>query len=796
MKQKIYILLTAVLAALAGCIHDTQWDTPGPADADDGSVSLNIAVPAPVAKNMGRTRGVGDFDRFENINVMIAEGTDIIYSLYITFDASGNATTTPPAGIVYGKRADDYDDSQGDGNDEDGSNENNYGAHYGIHFSQGWFENYGISSETVDFYIVGNYGAAIDMDTVGELQSLKYNSSLPGSGSPGNNVMYGKSEDYDGDKHSHNTAVDPHQGGRTLKVELKRLAAMITVKIDGSGLSDYVEITPLKISLHNVPSWSYVAKPNNIYAEAANGDWIDDGEWIDVGAQVGGTLGTFASGESPMGHPVSTTFGWHYTDAGIGGSEANPNFAYGGSTNVPALFMLENIHGDNFGDADVDDKGYGKRPAGVANNKVAIWAASETNHCSYLEVEAEYLEYNGSGSSNVVRGGTITYRVFLGEDVARSFDVKRNSYYRYTLMLSGTGVGENDASWRMDKKLSTSSLLDESEFILNGAGEMIVINELIAAPNQSWYSIYYNGPSQGDVNDDVTYLYLVGSSGGSGSNHSWGALPLESGTGINPERINTETNDGHIQFRLFVDPMTTDDGDGYMRRVEFYLGTQAGYQTAPISITQYAPMVIEVNPANVSDEIRVQIAAAGINPEQPFTIHFDRVDRSAMPWGFDGGTITANAGSGYANEAWWLNTAAAAGYLPFGDGSAMMHAAFLNYYQWSPRDNSFANTLLGTPVTIFTMREYHETNPTVPIVPNSIPSSAEWKLLEMLDQAGFNVFDKVHEHDIIPWQPYWTSDAVASGTTQSVAYRRNAAGSFVNVDRTSPMPYRMIYIEQ
>lgn len=759
-----------MLAPLSGCINDKSGEMPP--SAGDGSVSLSVALPSPVAKSMGRqTRGAEDFDKFENLNIAMAEsGTDaapIIYSLYLEFDGSGGATTSLPGGVEYEVR---------DGN-------------FGVHFSGEWFGHYGVSAEKAVFFLVGNYGEEIDAATVGDMRGLKYTSPTPGS--PGYNVMYGESEDYDGDDLSHDTSADPHTGGRTLKVDLERLSAMITVKIDGSALNDNVEIIPLSIALHNVPAWNYIAKPNDLHL-SDEGEWIPEGEKIDVSSQWS-SVGSY-DGESPLYNPVSRVVGVHFTDTEAGGTEQDPDYS-GGGLDVPALFMLENLHGEGFGADDADPAtGYGKRPAGAANEKEAIWNDPETATCSYLEIEAEFLEYGDGGV--VHRGGSIKYRVFLGEDLAANFDVVRNTYYRFTLVLSGTGVGEDDASWRMDKNISERSSLNETDFVLNGAGEMIFVDELIAKGSNSDWTINYIGSTQGQANGGNPYLWMVT---GRDGDSEWGELPLNSGDALTPGQIFTVVPESeNMQFRLYVEPMTENDGlasDGYVRRVTFGL-LRGDYASEHITITQYGPTVIELTGDNTPDDIEAYIASMGRS--LPMTIYFDRVDRMAMPWGFDGEAIV-NAGSGTQNGIGLSGNARAADYLPLGKpGSAMMHAAFMNYYQMVGNPTGFTDNTGLLPAPSIADIAAAAAGPTDPIVPNSIPSREEWKLLEMLDTAGFDVFDTARGHGLVTMLPYWTSDAVEGNNSQSWAYRRNtgSTGGFMGRPRTASIAYRMIYIGQ
>ena len=788
MKRYIYILLAGTLAALAGCIHDTPYE--GPQVPSDGTVSLKITLPPPVAKTLGGgTRGVEDFEVLNDVNIVIASGEDdaaqILSITYFTL-----ASPSLPTGVEYTA-------------EENG---------FGVHFPREWFETYDIPSETIVFFVVGNYGSQVDVATVGDLRGLQIVSDVPGS--PGNrNILFGVGVDLavnDPDHFAH-VGEEGHEGGRTLRVELARQAVMITIKIDGSGLSNDIEIIPTSISLHNVPLWSYLGKDNDIDgvtppaqpSAGNNPNMALNGESFRGALLDWGSLGTMPGGTSGMGNPVHAVVGGHYTD---GSSDGNtPDYT---RTDIHALFMLENIHGTNFGadNAANQDSGRGKRPWYVvwsatetAQNEAALMAAANALACSYLEVRAEYYRYSGS---SVAEGGEVVYRVFLGGDIYQNFDVKRNTYYRFTLDLNGGAISEGDFSWRLDAALSTSSVLDESDFVLNAAGEMIIIDELAPKPNESnWGITYESDSSQRDANGNTEYLWMVYGDGGT---KGWHELPLDTGRFPSGQgaKLMTSTSSGNVlQYRLYVDPMAETDGvgdnQGYVRRVAFTLHNNSGYTSDVITITQYGPVVTSLTAENTPDEIEEYITSIG--KSLPMTVYLDRIDREALPWGFDGATIT-NAGSGFANGLNLVNGAGyasviEANYLPFGKPSAMMHAAFMNYYQWEGHDGFIDNAALTPAPTLFTVSFYAAQNYTEATVPNSIPSSEEWRLLEMLDEAGFDVFDRARGHDIIPWQPYWTSDAVEKDNVRSYVYRRNLAGGITTSPRTTPTPYRLVHFE-
>lgn len=155
--------------------------------------------------------------------------------------------------------------------------------------------------------------------------------------------------------------------------------------------------------------------------------------------------------------------------------------------------MYENVHGAGFGEtANVTERT--KRPRGVEATQGAIAAA--TRSCSYLEVKAQYQRFDDNG--NVVLGGNVAFRVFLGKDLLSDFDVERNTYYRFTLMLKGNAVTEGgqigadgmlaanpgDATWRVNTNLSEMMIIGDADIIVGGNGEMVEIEFASAVTKQ------------------------------------------------------------------------------------------------------------------------------------------------------------------------------------------------------------------------------------------------------------------------------------------------------------------------
>jgi hypothetical protein len=792
--RSLFYLFATSIVLWVGCVDDPKEGHSATVPVR-GSVTLNISLPRPVQKELNTRAGATDFDALNNLNVVVADGNDIVACEYFAA-LTGDPDTDPAAWY----------------RNPDGS--------LSVHFSPKWLEYWG-AAPTQTFYLIGNYGRRLtgeELTDVGTLRKLK-DSSAPGmEGWVGSaHMMFGRTED------PVSNPVHTHDGGVSLQARMVRTAAMITVRIDGSQLARGVVITPRSISLHNVPTWCYLGE-ENIVTEAPlstiplPGAVHPDGEYLDVAGDLQwGAITGVASKTAPLNLPLPTSVGAHYTDWKESESTPNPPTVIDWEAGLRPLFMYENVHGVNFGASNTEGGQKDKRPAGVPLAREDMTAfETATRACSYLEVRASYQKLDDSG--NLKMGGDVSFRVFLGGDVFENFDVRRNSYYRLTLTLRGNAVTEggqidsngnltvnSDAvTWRVESDLSSSSVLSESDFVLNAGGEMIFIDELMQRPNSSGWSVTYAGRTQGQVNNNRTYLYLIA---GKQGDPSWQAFPLNSG-GFGEDKLNTTAPVGpqgnnNMQYRLYVLPMSPTDGDGYMRRITFYLGNQSGYQSDSVTIIQYAPIRKTIpDDGSVSPKIRNYVTNV-LRMNLPLTIYLDRVDREGMPWGFGGVNVAENRNSGFENGRMLMtppHQAAAATYLPFGKpNSAMMHAAFMNYYQMAiptgfetvnPAPNPAIGAMAGATLPV----EFD-------FVPNTIPSRAEWKLLEMLQKEEGGLFDS--RHLLMPWFSYWTSDAVVPGDTRAYVYQTEqgldrTAEDLADypvryaADRTMPMRYRMV----
>lgn len=420
-------IMTALLllgSLLAGCIRD---EAVMPNDKE--GVNLIISVAGMGNQQLTRAESERtDRSRIEDMNIVLA-------------DASGKINK-----IIYVPKG-----SQGIQNPE----ADNDGLVSGSLPTDDGKLTYHIGSTTwsgsTQIYIVCNYwqvdnGTIIEsckdlnnlspkITTIGELKALKQ--GTPFIAGIQTSTLFGKAEIGSG--------TDSH-GGQIYNCVLKRTTAMITVAItSGSGeekLNNGVKITPRSIQLHNVPTECHIGDENTI--------------------NEGGIVRTPDGLNQQVGWEPLTSANHGTT---VGGHDNNPNI-------VP-LFMFENLQGimDHAGNNQIQ-----KAPD-----------VGKESYCSYLEVTADYLYTpQNPGVNQKYISGPIKYRLYLGEDILKDFNVYRNKHYQVTLSLKGMGglvedgrtnpdgsyIGDGDgASWRVESSGVTgggSFLTDGLNMATNG----------------------------------------------------------------------------------------------------------------------------------------------------------------------------------------------------------------------------------------------------------------------------------------------------------------------------------------
>lgn len=715
---------------------------------------IRVFLPDPVITAPMTRAGATDFDRIANLNVVVADKSGTIEHIYY-YDGNNAGTTDPTYTTISGVLE--------------------------VHFSKEYVQTNALASKSI--FLVANYGKDLATDrlgTVGDLRALKQGSSdTPGV--PNGCMMFAEAVDKGG-SHTH---TDTGEMGTSLEAQLVRTVAMVTVKIDGSGLNKNIMITPTAISLHRVPTDCYIGNPNDDVTAGRGGRIAEEGEFKD-GLQnswlpIVGTATQMRGYLEWRSHGTAT--GEHY-------SEDN----YGNQSIVP-LFMFENLHGEDFGEplTENDHQG-GKRPAGTANNPDAIDEA--TQNCSYLQVDANYMKVDDDGNPKF--SGKVSFRFFLGHDEYKNFDVTRNHYYQVTLALSGNGVTEggqvgtdadgntileanpDDVTWRVDSDLSTASFIT-GDVNLNASGEYFYVH-VAADPGVTW-----------TVKGDGDYfVWCYGNTDGS---VGWGSVA--GGTKISPI-----DDSGTLLF--YCEPWMYWEGEKTSQSMELTLIPSIGSSTS-ITITRYSPLRITLN---ATDYPYIQ----EVFGKSQLDFLMDRIDREALPWGFFGEVLDENQADGFDNTFHLIDENPDCGnkhrsiaekYLPFGTadkidpdqgGSAMIYALMLYENQnTTPSGNPSTGVLQQDFPVIDRSQDWSNTK-----YYWTIPSIEEWQIIEKAARDK-GILDE--NFPILDWFKYWTSDAVTKrsepegGYTHAFTYQFNKGLDAITTDGEYPAEQKALRTE-
>lgn len=722
----------------------------------EGGVTLNITLPDPITIDPMTRAGAADFNKINDLNVVIADG-ETIENIYY-YDGSNTDETGPTFTTTNGEPE--------------------------VHFSKEYVKTNDLTSKSI--YIVANYGKNLrteQLNNVSALRNLKQSSSdTPGV--PNGCMMFAEAVDNGG---SH---TDPNgDTGKKLEAKLERTVAMVTVAIDGSGLNKNIMITPTAISLHRVPTDCYIGNPNNDVNAGENGRIAETGEFKD-GLQYSWDpiVGTATqNGGYSEWHSHKTVTGGHYSENNYGDQSIAP------------LFLFENLHGENFGEPLTENEHQGgKRPAGTQNTPDAIDVA--TPNCSYLQVDANYMKVDDKGNPQF--SGKVSFRFFLGHDEYKNFDVTRNHYYQVTLALSGNGVTEggqvgtdeegntilkpnpDDVTWRVDSDLSTASFLT-GDVNLNASGEYFYVH-VAADPGVTW-SVTGSG-------DYFVWAYGKVDGGSAG----WSSLATGS-TSVAPI-----DNSGTLLF--YAQPLVYGDWAPKSQSITLTLTPSEGSPTS-ITITQYSPLRITLS---ATDYPYIQ----EIFGKSSVDFLMDRIDREALPWGFYGEVLDKNHANGFDNTFHLIDETPDCGndhrtfakrYLPFGtantavpandDGSAMIYALMLYENQNTTPSGDPATGILQQDFPVIDRKQdwsntkYYWT----------IPSIEEWQIIEKAarDKGALD-----ENFPILDWFKYWTSDAVTQlsepqgGYTHAFTYQFNQGLDVLTEGDEYPIEQRALRTER
>ncbi len=205
------------------------------------------------------------------------------------------------------------------------------------------------------------------------------------------------------------------------EIVLQRLMAKVTVVLDKSGLNADNEYESFTVELRSVQlkqvpgSFTYI-RPNTASVRFGDGDYIYTGD---------GDL-------EPADHDSA----------------------------IP-LYMPENMQG-----AKTPSPGYEHYILGdtldlgprYTSPVTMVPEPGDIGKCSYVELVADYDNYkNVPGGGEAGAYGTVVYKIFLGsglgEQIWNNFDVRRNTWYKVTVKLSGQ-AGKLEASWRIETDLN------------------------------------------------------------------------------------------------------------------------------------------------------------------------------------------------------------------------------------------------------------------------------------------------------------------------------------------------------
>lgn len=179
----------------------------------------------------------------------------------------------------------------------------------------------------------------------------------------------------------------------SLDMELIRMAAKISIRIDRSLLSEDVEMSVRKVRIGNCPKYVSVTGPSkitSIYDRFETGFELTEDQCKSLN-----------------------------------------NIGKGGLSSEVSVYMLENMQG--------------KFPFSITEDKEKVLDADDplSRVCSYIEMEIHY-----SSSELISYDSPLVYRFYLGEGLS-DLDIERNCHYHITVTPEDDGL--SGGGWRVDK---------------------------------------------------------------------------------------------------------------------------------------------------------------------------------------------------------------------------------------------------------------------------------------------------------------------------------------------------------
>ena len=225
-----------------------------------------------------------------------------------------------------------------------------------------------------------NFGYPVKADNLEELKDIRYHMAYP-------------------DEYKEGIPMYAHQEIEVVKncpisLELERLMAKISIRLDRSQLSEDVIMQVTGIKIGNCPKNVAIFEKSRA---------VDKDNCFPVG---------FSHKDNEC--------------------NALNKIRYDGTSEDVSLYMLENMQG-----------AFSSPPITSYNQKVFKSNDPRNQVCSYIEMSLEYSSDTKYSSSR-----PLIYRFYLGEG-PNSLDVERNYHYRITVAPRGDGLSET--GWRVDK---------------------------------------------------------------------------------------------------------------------------------------------------------------------------------------------------------------------------------------------------------------------------------------------------------------------------------------------------------
>lgn len=239
-----------------------------------------------------------------------------------------------------------------------------------------------LTNKKYSIFACANFGYKLEISSIQDLRTYKYHLAYPDD-YQGGIPMTGETD-----------VIIPEKDSR-ITINLTRLMAKVSLRIDRRELSDNVEIRVRNVTVGNCPK------------------------------------SVIAFGDSRVEHPDECFSMGFYRDA----EECSPlnEYAEIGLSKEVSMYMFENLQG-KFSDSD------------IYNDEEKVFAENDPRKdiCTYIELQMDYLS---SEKKSIEKG--LIYRFYLGENL-NMLNIERNCHYRITVCPKDDGL--NGDGWRVDKQ--------------------------------------------------------------------------------------------------------------------------------------------------------------------------------------------------------------------------------------------------------------------------------------------------------------------------------------------------------